>query len=147
MKRRSVLTFAVPDVPRFTCQQVEGKHAREHRGSARERGYDNAWDRLSKWHLKREPLCRTCYWRGRKVAAVLTNHILPVRDRPDLRLEKGNLSSHCQTCHDTVVRELERVARDGGDLDVLKDWLSDPATWPEHMAFTAKAMPRLLRGK
>jgi 5-methylcytosine-specific restriction enzyme A len=147
VSRRSSLTFGLPDLPRFTCVTPKIRHERdqERRGSAHDRGYDSDWKRLRGWHLKREPLCRECYARGRRVPAEMVNHVIPVRHRPDLRLDKDNLSSTCKAHHDTVIRELEALAEKAGDIELLKEWLSDPSTRPASHAYEAKGFPRLLR--
>lgn len=136
--------FGAPDVPRFTCKPAN-RPREEQRGSSSDRGYDSTWYRLSKWHAKREPLCRECYFRGRKTPWELTNHVLPVRDRPDLRLDRENLSSMCKAHHDTVIRELEDLAREKGDIGLMVAWLADPASRPGHHAYEAKGFPRILR--
>ena len=143
-RKRSFIAFSGADVPQFTCRPVASAREKQ-RGSARDRGYDTDWNRLSKWHAKREPLCRECYFRGRRKPWELTNHVLPVKDRPDRRLDKENLSSACKPCHDTVIRELEDVARRMGNIDLLQAWMSDPATRPPRYRYTAKGFPRILR--
>lgn len=144
MTRRSILGFGLPRLPRFTC--VPDRHARDigRRGSAQSRGYDSQWERLSQAHRAREPLCRECYFRGRRQAWELTNHTVPVRDRPDLRLDPGNLSSLCQTCHDTTIRTLEGLARQMGDIDLMAAWLADPSTRPSGHRYEPKGFPPFL---
>lgn len=135
----------MPDVPRFTCVPAFEKHKREFRGSAHERGYDNDWKRLRSYHLKVEPLCRECYFRGRKTPADMVNHNIPVRHAPDLRLDRANLSSMCKLHHDTVIAELERLAESMNDIEALRLWLADPVTRPGHHGYQPKGFPRLLR--
>lgn len=140
---KSTTRFAPADIPRFECKRPARE--RERRGSATERGYDHEWTKASLAHRKKEPLCRICLFRGIVKPADLTNHTVPVRHRPDLRLDRENFSSSCQRCHDTVIRDLERRAEEGGDIMVLQQWLRDPATWPEEIAFEAERKPRFLR--
>jgi 5-methylcytosine-specific restriction protein A len=45
-------------------------------------------------------LCVRCAERGRYVRATVVHHIQPVEDRPDLRLEPGNLMPLCRDCHE-----------------------------------------------
>lgn len=142
-RRSSPFGFPQPEIPRFTCRPVHAERERR-RGSAKDRGYDRDWDRLSKWHASREPLCRECYFRGRHRPWELTNHVIPLRDRPDLRLDAKNLSSSCKSCHDSVIRELEGIARRMGDISLMVDWLSDPSTRPVRYRYTAAAFPRIL---
>lgn len=137
---KSTTRFSGADVPRFECKRPVRE--RERRGSASERGYDHKWNKASLEHRKKEPLCRICLFRGIVKPAELTNHTVPVRLRPDLRLDRDNFSSSCQRCHDTVIRDLERRAEEQGDIMVLQQWLQDPATWPEDIAFVADRKPR-----
>jgi 5-methylcytosine-specific restriction endonuclease McrA len=43
-------------------------------------------------------------------AAQVTDHIVPIQIRPDLRLEWGNLQSLCRRCHDSVKAQEEKAA-------------------------------------
>jgi 5-methylcytosine-specific restriction protein A len=70
------------------------------RRSAADRGYDATWRRLRRVHLVGEPYCRMCAAAGRIVVADVVDHIIPVRVRPDLRLDISNLQSLCASCHD-----------------------------------------------
>jgi 5-methylcytosine-specific restriction protein A len=69
------------------------------RGSASSRGYDTAWQRLRVQVLMDEPLCRFCTGQGRVTPARDVDHILPITQRPDLRLVRSNLRPLCQPCH------------------------------------------------
>lgn len=100
------------------------------RGSARGRGYDSAWDRLSKaWRLG-HPHCAECAQRGSVRRCDLVDHMVPVADQPELRLDRNNIWSLCQHCHDTVKRELEREAREIGHIGILPKWCRDPLLRP-----------------
>jgi 5-methylcytosine-specific restriction endonuclease McrA len=46
-----------------------------------------------------EPLCRHCLREGRVTASVLVDHIIPLSQRPDLRLDRTNLQALCSRCH------------------------------------------------
>jgi len=70
------------------------------RGSAASRGYDNAWRRLREAKLKADPVCWWCQSLGRLTAANTVDHIVPISERPDLRLVWSNLRSGCKPCHD-----------------------------------------------
>jgi 5-methylcytosine-specific restriction protein A len=70
------------------------------RGSAASRGYDSAWRRLREAKLKADPLCWWCQSLGRLTAANTVDHIVPISERPDLRLVWSNLRSGCKPCHD-----------------------------------------------
>jgi len=69
------------------------------RGSAHRRGYDRTWQRLRKAILAAEPLCRFCTAAGLAVPAEEVDHIEPIAERPDLRLDPTNLRGLCSTCH------------------------------------------------
>ena len=74
--------------------------ARE-RGSASARGYDRAWERFRVWVLSVWPLCFDCQAAGRLTASNEVHHIAKLRDRPDLRLDPGNVMALCKPCHET----------------------------------------------
>jgi 5-methylcytosine-specific restriction endonuclease McrA len=67
-----------------------------------QRGYDNTWLALSAMCLREEPYCRYCAREGRVELARVSDHIIPLRIRPDLRLTRSNIQSLCKTCHDSV---------------------------------------------
>lgn len=143
LRKLSPINFAKPDIPVFSCRSPKEQDFR--RGTARERGYDSDWEKVRKAHLRLEPLCRECMFNGIRRAADLVNHNIPVRARPDLRLDRKNLSSQCKGHHDTVIRELEAVAEREGDITLLAKWLRDPLTRPGRHAFAAKMKPAVLR--
>jgi 5-methylcytosine-specific restriction protein A len=49
--------------------------------------------------LAEEPLCRKCLESGQVAAAIDVDHIIPLRRRPDLRLDRSNLQSLCKSHH------------------------------------------------
>ena len=48
--------------------------------------------------LREHPLCARCEGRGRVVAAVVADHVLPVKDG-GARFEWANLQALCVFCH------------------------------------------------
>lgn len=68
----------------------------QRRPSPEAQGYDADWRKLSRVFRKRHPICATpdC---GRPSQE--TDHILSVKDRPDLRLVWSNLRAYCKPCH------------------------------------------------
>lgn len=70
------------------------------RGSSASRGYDNDWRIARLDHLKSHPLCVWCHRDGRVTAATVVDHIKPIVDRPDLRLDPSNFRSLCKPHHD-----------------------------------------------
>jgi hypothetical protein len=77
--------------------------------SARARGYDRDWDRLRAAILAEEPMCRECARRGIERAAQTLDHVVPIRDAPELRLDPTNLQPLCWPCH-----RRKTNSRDGG---------------------------------
>lgn len=75
------------------------------RGSASARGYDATWRRLRIMHLNREPLCRFCFDKGLLVEALDVDHIQPIEEAPERRLDPTNLRSLCRPCHSRHTRE------------------------------------------
>ena len=75
---------------------AEQKQYDKDRGSASKRGYDRAWQRLRKWFLNRYPLCQET---DCQAAAAEVHHVIPISERPDLRLDQANLMSLCKSCH------------------------------------------------
>lgn len=70
------------------------------RGSAASRGYDATWRALRKAKLAADPLCWWCLSEGILTAANTVDHIVPIAERPALRLVWSNLRSGCKPCHD-----------------------------------------------
>lgn len=66
----------------------------QRRGSARDRGYDKAWEKRRKAWLQLEPFCRTCGKPGNHV-----DHVIPHRKVKWLFDLKGNLQTLCERHH------------------------------------------------
>jgi 5-methylcytosine-specific restriction protein A len=66
------------------------------RPSAAQRGYDADWRRCRALFIKANPVCCTP---GCGQPSVEADHILSVRERPDLRLSWSNLRPLCTSCH------------------------------------------------
>src|SRR3990172_675760 len=82
------------------------------RGSPRERGYDRDWERVRLPYLKSvDHLCEEHLRRGFLVPATMVDHMIPVQDSPDLRLDRNNFDALCRRCHDGWKRKLEAYAR------------------------------------
>lgn len=79
-----------------------------HTQTRTQRGYDNTWLRLSRMCLAEEPLCRYCAEEGRVSVATVSDHIIPIQVRPDLRLERENVQSLCTACHSGRKQREER---------------------------------------
>jgi 5-methylcytosine-specific restriction protein A len=76
-----------------SCQQRAPQRA-----SARQRGYDAAWEQLRQVVLLREPFCRACKVRE----STQVDHILPRRAGGGDELE--NLQALCASCHSKKTR-------------------------------------------
>ncbi len=74
------------------------------RGSSTARGYDHQWQKVRKHKLVRDPLCEECRRRGVITPAEEVHHVIPIREREDLRLSLGNLESLCRRCHEATKR-------------------------------------------
>lgn len=73
------------------------------RGSTTERGYDGAWKRLRAAFLQAHPLCQCPECRDgelRVTVAEVVDHRIAIEERPDLRLDWGNLRSMSKAHHD-----------------------------------------------
>jgi 5-methylcytosine-specific restriction protein A len=78
------------------------QRADRERGSAKERGYDATWRRLRERKLTADPYCQcdACKASGAVVLATVVDHIVPIAERPDLRLVWSNLRSMAKAHHD-----------------------------------------------
>jgi 5-methylcytosine-specific restriction endonuclease McrA len=91
--------------PRLIAERERRAVIDSHRPSSRERGYDAEWQRLRVRFLKAFPLCCAI---GCGRLATDVDHIKPIRDRPDLRLDWSNLRPLCRSHH------AARTAREQG---------------------------------
>ncbi len=55
--------------------------------------------RLRRLKLQADPLCESCKPEGRVRLAREVDHVIRITERPDLRLDWGNLKSLCSRCH------------------------------------------------
>lgn len=82
----------------------------QRRGTAHSRGYTARWSRYSQDRLKRHPLCARHLERGLNVAAVCTDHKIPVQGPEDpLFWAEDNHQSLCHECH-----SIKTASEDGG---------------------------------
>src|SRR5579864_6363920 len=83
---------------RGRCREHAARGERA-RGTPAERGYDRDWRRLRAFKLSIDPFCQIrlkgCHGR----IATEVHHVIPIRQRPDLRFEWSNLISSCKPCH------------------------------------------------
>lgn len=80
------------------------------RQSARQRGYDRAWEQVRARFLAHpgNRFCRRCAARGEQVLATDVDHIVSIR-RGGSRLDWANLQPLCARCHGR-----KTVRQDGG---------------------------------
>lgn len=81
------------------CEQHRRQYRRqqdEHRGSARERGYDTAWEQFRRYYFSdaAHRICHDC----QDIATEL-HHIRKVTEHPELRLSETNIMPLCKPCH------------------------------------------------
>lgn len=79
------------------------------RPSATERGYDRQWQKVRAIKLSMNPLCERCAAAGVDTWATHVDHVIPLEQRPDLRLVIANLESQCGY-HHNVVKQREESA-------------------------------------
>jgi 5-methylcytosine-specific restriction protein A len=71
-----------------------------------------AWKDLSPLFLAAHPVCQVCEAAGRLTPAKQVDHIIPVRERPDLALDPSNLRALCASCHSRrTMTDMRRRAR------------------------------------
>lgn len=87
------------------CQKGRKRAADQARPSARQRGYDTAFQRNAAEFLTRYPTC-TC---GKP--AVLVRHKVSIRLRPDLRMARSNWLPGCRSCN---AKDAHRERREPG---------------------------------
>ena len=80
--------------PRRRPLQVEHD---ERRGTAAERGYDAAWQRLRERYLREHPLCVACLAQGHVRTATDVDHITARRRGGSD--DDSNLQALCHSCH------------------------------------------------
>jgi 5-methylcytosine-specific restriction endonuclease McrA len=82
-----------------------GKHNDHDNDEWRSFYWSRAWRRLRELRLRAEPLCRFCMDEGRLTDATEVDHIVMVRERPDLRLDYDNTRSLCKTHHSRLTMQ------------------------------------------
>lgn len=89
-------------------QKKKAKEYDRQRGSAADRGYDAAWQRIRMRKLRRDPICERCLNQGRTKGADLVHHINenPKDNRPE------NLMSLCVQCHEAMHQRFRRWLED-----------------------------------
>lgn len=110
---------------RFQCSKVERDRASDaRRGTARERGYDSAWTKAAKGHLRSDPFCRYCALIDEVVGATLVDHLYPHKGDRWLFWFRPFWVSCCKPCHDGFKQRTERQGLTA--LDLLAQQLGLP---------------------
>ena len=79
---------------------VHRDYGRARRGFDTELGFYKSaqWRAVRAVFLREHPVCCVCAARGRVVAAVVVDHVVPVKDG-GARFDAANLQALCVTCH------------------------------------------------
>lgn len=105
----------VPSGMRCPCRTKEASQRRAAhdatRPSAAARGYDAEWRKVRAAFLKANP---TCSHPGCGKPATDADHVLSVRERPDLRLDPSNLRPFCHAHHSAHTARTQGFARTNG---------------------------------
>lgn len=112
-----------PPIYRARGVRTPKQHKAAHdakRLSAHERGYDRQWRKVRALKLSMNPLCERCAAAGLDSWATHVDHVIPLEQRPDLRLVIENLESQCGY-HHNVVKQREESAWRGS---TRPDWLT-----------------------
>jgi hypothetical protein len=133
---------SIPSFRRKSAPQLVGERARKHekpRGSRQSRGYDAEWVELRDRYAKSvKGRCEECARRGYLELGAHVDHIIPVKDDPDLRLEWSNLQMLCWSHHMGWKAKIEAYARKIGAISMLIQWCKHPETRPAHFAITRR---------
>lgn len=81
-------------------QRAEWREQNARRPRGLRQFYDSPeWRQLRAAHLELYPECQDCSTAGRTTPAAQVDHVVRLRERPDLALEPSNLKSLCKSCH------------------------------------------------
>lgn len=80
----------------------------QQRGTSRERGYDKGWEQLRRRFLTKHPMCQVP---GCGTHSIEVDHILPIRQWPELRLVWSNLRALCKHHHSQRTMTDQNAAR------------------------------------
>lgn len=117
-------------------EEVKRNRKRERfRGSRQSRGYGRDWELLRDEYMASvKSQCEECRRRGYLCMAEEVDHIIPIQDEPDLRLEWSNLQALCRVHHKGWKAKMEGYARKIGAISLLPQWCRHPETRPSQFA-------------
>lgn len=128
----TIPSFRRMKVPKLGAKEGERvRKGERYRGSRQSRGYGRDWEILRAEymrHVKRR--CEECRRRGYLAIADDVDHIIPIQDDPDLRLEWSNLQALCRQHHKGWKAKMEAYARRTGAIRMLPQWCRHPETRP-----------------
>lgn len=124
--------------PTFRMWKPPGakSHAEALRGtriSARARGYDSRWDRLSVAFRRSHPFCRFCEQEDRDTLTDVVDHIIPAAWRPELKYAWKNLQPLCNDHHNITKQKMERFAALEMRVEELPAWCASLEARPREI--------------
>lgn len=128
----TIPSFRRSSVPKLGAADGQRDRKREKwRGSRQSRGYDREWELLSTDYKRSvKGQCEECRRRGYMQPCDVIDHMVPVADAPERRLERSNLDALCHVHHNGLKRRIEEYARKTGALTMLPIWMKHPETRP-----------------
>lgn len=84
----------------IVADRCERCYPTKHLQTTKQRGYDNAWRKLSERVRREQPLCPDCEAEGRAIPSTEVHHIIPIKVNPKLRLVRSNLIAVCHRHHE-----------------------------------------------
>lgn len=121
MANKALRPCSKPGCPNLTRE----RYCAVHKAASKQRAASVQWHKwyaLSVWkkdlrlkQLLRQPFCRECAAKGKRVRATEVDHVVPHRGRWSLFADPHNLQSLCHTCHSAkTMRELNESMRENG---------------------------------
>lgn len=128
----TIPSFRRRSAPKLGAKDGERVRKREKfRGSRHERGYDADWTKLAADYKKSvKGRCEECARRGYLAVCDVIDHMIPVSDAPERRLDRANLDALCHAHHNGLKRRVEEYARRSGQIDMLPTWMKFPDMRP-----------------
>jgi len=128
----TIPSFRRSSAPKLGAKDGERVRKRERwRGSRQERGYDAEWSKLAAEYKKAvKGQCEECRRRGYLTPADVVDHMVPVADDPERRLDRSNLDALCHSHHNGLKRRVEDYARKTGQICLIPRWMKHPETRP-----------------
>ncbi|WP_370548140.1 HNH endonuclease [Edwardsiella tarda] len=84
----------------------------ERRGSRRERGYSNAWEKYRLQFLQANPLCVHCLSDGQYTPATIVDHIIPIQGGNDVLFwPASNHQALCHACHNRKTVKIDPMTK------------------------------------